>query len=492
MLESVIAMSVEKINFKGLGTPAAAGKMLMPGEMKLREVQQLRKELLTDLKSSMPKAITGIDWLNKKVKGEIPNIVINAVGTALVAPFFIRYNFLSKTDEDTRTYSALRQPLSAILAVITGVGMVIPFDRFLKKKSNEGMFVNPDLNLKFYQDEDYLKRKLTAEHPKMKPATIEKMVKETQLKQLDDFEKTFLNEGKIMVSRLDEKTGKVIIEPMESKRFRDLLVNTIDDMDTEMFSDINRYNGEKLQAQVKRGNFLRLYYKDELKPLLSRISDKAASLKNEKGAYKELTKFIKNEIKDVKKVDMGTEVKNELVNILTDIMHRPDVNTIKEHIGRFESKNKRFSNLKTLKEVEEVVIAHIDKDIKQAEQARKVFENLKTAVCENKPIKEIMKIAKQEPSMNFAYEVFQRHLKNSRGNIKAITAFTGLVVSLAILPVACDLLNRIYPKFMDFAFPNLSAKKKNKSNDRFVKSENSQSTPPTSKSEVKKGQEVDK
>lgn len=36
--------------------------------------------------------------------------------------------------------------------------------------------------------------------------------------------------------------------------------------------------------------------------------------------------------------------------------------------------------------------------------------------------------------------------------------WTGLGVSLAILPATCWMLNKIYPWFMDLAFPSLSNK----------------------------------
>lgn len=70
--------------------------------------------------------------------GEVQNQIINAVGTGLVAPVFIKYNPLSKTDEDTRTYTAWRQPVSAILAVGTQAAIVVPFNSLIKKMADIG------------------------------------------------------------------------------------------------------------------------------------------------------------------------------------------------------------------------------------------------------------------------------------------------------------------------------------------------------------------
>ena len=58
-------------------------------------------------------------------------------------------------------------------------------------------------------------------------------------------------------------------------------------------------------------------------------------------------------------------------------------------------------------------------------------------------------------------------MKNkAKANIDGYKRWTGLGVSLAILPVTCWMLNRIYPWFMDLAFPNLSNKQGKAQNDK--------------------------
>ena len=78
--------------------------------------------------------------MNKLAKnmGEVQNIIFNSLGTGLVAPIFIKWNPLSKTDEDTRTYSAWRQPISAVLAVVTQAGITAPFNTLINNMSNSG------------------------------------------------------------------------------------------------------------------------------------------------------------------------------------------------------------------------------------------------------------------------------------------------------------------------------------------------------------------
>ena len=54
--------------------------------------------------------------------------------------------------------------------------------------------------------------------------------------------------------------------------------------------------------------------------------------------------------------------------------------------------------------------------------------------------------------------------KHVKSNIDGSKRWTGLAVSLAILPVTCWMLNKIYPWFMDLAFPNLSKKEEKPQN----------------------------
>ena len=119
-------------------------------------------------------------WMSKFENniGELQDVCINAVGTGLLAPIFIKYNPLSKTDEDTRTYSAWRQPISAVLAICTSGLVTIPFSRLVKRMSNDGTFSEP-LNKSPFQDKDFLTKQTKKTHPDWNDARIEKHVNET-------------------------------------------------------------------------------------------------------------------------------------------------------------------------------------------------------------------------------------------------------------------------------------------------------------------------
>lgn len=66
------------------------------------------------------------------------NIIVTAFGTAIVAPIVLALNPMSKEDKNTKQYTALRQPISATLALITQLGVNQPIPRYLDKKAAEG------------------------------------------------------------------------------------------------------------------------------------------------------------------------------------------------------------------------------------------------------------------------------------------------------------------------------------------------------------------
>lgn len=328
--------SVGNVNFTGVKVNSTEFNPRKLAEKFLNE-----KELKTEMLNSMPKSVKFLDKM-KTFQGEVPNILINAVGTGLVAPVFIKHNFMSKTDEDTRTYTAWRQPVSAILAILTQAGLVIPFNRVIDNMTNKGEFSDLKFNKTAFQDTNFLERQIKKENPKLSKDEIKKLAKEQQYKQLEDLVENLYKKGTIT---LKTKNGTVNL------------------------------GADKIKELVEQAS------KDMLK--------KAGT--NE------------NELKTVKQIQDG------------------------------------IKNKKSLKELHHIA----QKGIKDS---------------------------------NLIYEVAQKHITNIANNIKGEKQFKGLLVSLAILPVTCSLLNWVYPKFMKIAFPNLADKKqKPKSEDTFVKSDASPS-----------------
>lgn len=340
--------SVGSVSFNGaLDVARAATEAAKPRQWAsyLTKEKEVKKELL----SQMPKSIQLLDKM-KNFVGEVPNIIINAVGTGLVAPIFIKHNPLSKADDDTRTYSAWRQPVSAVLAIATQVSMVAPFNNLLNNMTNKGEFSffadnGNKYNKSAYQDVDFIAKAIKKEKPHLSKDEINKLAKDKQYSQLED-----------------------MIESLYHK-------NTVE------------YVANGKPASLTG---------DEVKTLLEKTAN-----------------------------------------------------------GMFEK-------------------AADPNDKKLAETLLAKIKDGKTN------IKELTKHLSEEQRGKFVYDVAQKHISTVSSNIKGLKQGTGLVVSLAILPITCILLNKIYPKFMDWAFPQLSKKdkaKKDNPQDAFIKAVNDSVTP---------------
>lgn len=334
-------MSVGKVNFTGKSPNFGSISSACTNVCHNTERHNTEKALKKEIPNLMAKSIRTISKLSK-FAGEVPNIIINAIGTGLVAPIFIKYNFLSKTDEDTRTYSALRQPISAVLSVAAQVGAVIPIDRLISKMSNSGQFLgeklsSPKYNKEAFQDVDYIKKMLKKENPKLSAQELNDLADEKYLDNLDK-----------------------LIKNAESKNSIEYMVK-----------------GKKVKLAD-----------EEIKKILEQVtSDMLIHAKDHPGEHA-VIKEIHQAIKDKK--------------------------------------------LTTIKKVSEA-------------------------------------ISKKIPDNNFVYDVIQKHISNVNSNLKGLRQITGLVVSLATIPISCSVLNYVYPRVMDALFPRLSKKKGAAPKDTFQK-----------------------
>lgn len=211
-------MKVEGISFKS-GTAGIMSERLSYYARKFLYEEKIESEIV----KASPKIIQFIRKFGV-LTGEVPNILINAVGTGLVAPVFIKYNFLSKSDKDTRTYSALRQPVSAILAILFQGGLVLPFDRLMNNMSNAGEWNGTAFNKTGFQDLNYIEKMIKKQNPELAKETIKKLAKSKRLAQFDTMieqagSKNFI--GHIL-------NGKKI--ELSKKQLKNLMIETLDDL----------------------------------------------------------------------------------------------------------------------------------------------------------------------------------------------------------------------------------------------------------------------
>lgn len=449
--------------------------------------------------------------------GEIQNQMINAVGTGFVAPLFIKFNPMSDTDENTRTYTAWRQPVSAVLAVATQCAIVKPFNDLIRWMSDIG-YLGQNYNKTLAPSNNYIEKLIKEQNPNKKYTKEElKAEVESIQKQKEKALEKMISNNEIVFDKTSRKGGKTVIEkaPMSENDFKQLVSDTID-------SIINSEEAQKLEAttlktskKMERALFYNKNAEDSRK-VLERISNKINNEYTEadfstdkiKSIHTELNKEFKEIIKELKteaKADPSKKETNaELIKIVKGLKSRnignePEtirimkykvddmlgelnvvsakkstseiVDYINKKIARrtnaIDSVISTLSELKTkllnseisISQAQEVINEKIKASTKAVEEKLKAQGITGEKIFEHPEYKESLASRMKQKIGSLAGSVRKQLAKNQKANIDAAQRWTGLFVSLAILPVTCWMLNKIYPWFMDLAFPNLSNKK---------------------------------
>lgn len=466
-------MKVEKISLNSYGNiPQSKGS----GGTKLYRNRALatnftggiaQGDLVKDIQKLMPRTIKATNRLADSM-GEIQNIIINAVGTGLVAPIFIKYNPLSKTDEDTRTYSAWRQPLSAVLAIATQASMVAPFNNLINWMANTGKLPDP-YNKTNFQDDKYLAKIIKKTNPTLSKEQLSIAVKNEQEKQYKELLENLRNKNAIYI-----KQHKAPAKQMDEALYKNLLIETVDSMIKEDNKKLENCGTTKHKRAI-RSEFFRKH-NDNAKQVLTDIKNDTKDFTK----IEEYKNYLSSKVKSLK----AEQADNEIITMVKEVRDRAkikpqDENAEKALISEVKNKiTKMMKQVNTYSNIlsEEDVMKHVDESIQTSktalEKSISTLNEIKTQL--NTPdsisIKDIEKqIAQKLKESNitdecsiktsFAKKVIEKYKSNIEGSLKGYKQFTGLVISLAVLPVSCYLLNWIYPQFMDALFPNLSNKK---------------------------------
>lgn len=473
------------------------------------------KEILLEI---MPSSAKNMVKMHEGM-GEIQNQLINAVGTGLIAPLFIKFNPLSETDEDTRTYTAWRQPVSAVLAVGTQCAIVKPFNDIIRWMSDIG-YLGSKYNASLFPSENYITKLIKEENPGVK-YTKEELKNEIKNRKTnyDKQLKEMIENDKIVFKKTD--THGVSNLEMSDKEFKQLFRETIDSIiKAEEKERLNAIEN-KLPKQIRRNLF---YHNnpEESKAVLQRISSKITQsysqydLDADKTAalYEDLNNEFKAVIADLKKEAKTNPAKKdvnaELINIVTELKNRntdKDASAIRildKKIDTMIDNINLMASKKTTREIIDHVDAHIFTRTNSIDEVISTLTDIRKRLDKNgitvKEAQQIIdeKVTTSESSIrsmlkakglteseirvspeltesigsrlkqkagSMASCIADQMKKQAKSNIDGYKRWTGLGVSLAILPVTCWMLNKIYPWFMDMAFPTLS-NKQGKNNDK--------------------------
>ena len=149
------------------------------------------------------------DWLGGFTRyltlndGEIQTQKANAIFTATLAPTFIAFNPISNQDQKTKSYTAWRQPISAVNSLLFSVPITMLINNSAQKMASKGYI--KAIDLRSCPNESYLTRQFEREYK-----TAEKAGK------LTDFFNSFSTEA--VRTETDEEIGKTYHKDSAKKK----------------------------------------------------------------------------------------------------------------------------------------------------------------------------------------------------------------------------------------------------------------------------------
>lgn len=448
-----------------------------------------------------------LEWL----KGEIGGILITALGTGLVAPIFIGFNPFVKAPKgsskeqkkdvaNTKIYTAMRQPISAVLAILFQVSALKPIDKFLDQILNNPKY-SKNLSLHIDQsalnNDSYLKtitrKELEAEGHK-KPS-IFGILKDGYAKTKEkraEYDKLLKDRVKAkadaQLSQLAEnftQTGRIKIGEryLDDKTLAELINNQINDYigDAQKLKIDN--NG--LAFYTKRAKTL-IGNEDHLREIFKDIPYEEILKENDPNKLQNLYKQTETTLKALLQKEESPEVKE----IIQEILNRPEdirASRVSRTLKRIESIKQAcpehvFSPDKYL-DAMSLRNAELDRTITKLKLSKitdpasangktitdtiaKVVDN-----CRFESTDELLKSILHDTdtfdsnvgklTSKVHKDITKLYKKLVENKYKAPNQIIKILIGVCItLPITCNALNWVYPRFMELVFPKISGVKK--------------------------------
>lgn len=417
-----------------------------------------------------------LEWL----KGEIGGILITALGTGLVAPFPIAYNPFVKAPKgaseeeiedvkNTKKYSAMRQPISAVLAILFQVSALKPIDKFL-----DSIFNNPKyakyvsicvdqsaINNKS-RIEKLAKAKIKKENPSLKGDAYDELLeatkKEIENGQITTVTNKFQKEGKLMVGD----------RALDNKHLADLVNLQIKDYIEDA-------------GKIKIDNKGLSYYTKRADILIANEARLTEIYKNAPEDKAKASEYIKELVANEKNTDVKM--------LLEEALQRP-VEIQRQRLKRTCDRIRKIKNMcggeysyeKYLKALSERN-SMLDSLITELDHSKIAKPEAVTSETINATIEKVINILNfdksdklknsvlhdtdtfdynKEKLTNKVYKDITKQYKEFiRNHYKGLNQIIKIAIGVGItLPITCNVLNWVYPRIMDKWFPELAGSKK--------------------------------
>lgn len=398
--------------------------------------------------------------------GENLNNIVTAVGTSAVAPIFIRYNPISKEDKETKGYTAMRQPISAVIALAFQIPIMTAYNKWIDGHATRLGVEEMDLSakppksvLKPIALQDY---KIYRRNTLKNGDTLMKKSEWVNQRVIDYQDDAFYSE----LSRLRKKMGNTkindfdLVKPDDFKAakkdiYRKVLTEDfkLAEADIAKIKELDdvKTNGKKI---LKLKN---ISYSDFVEKLDERAKELSIQRVNKK--ISESAKIKLETSKLFKSMsEKFAEAKAEIYSAID-----PKAPNKKAALDAVET---QIESVK--KSIYDDTIASLETKLQSFEKGsinhtnyEAALKKLKRSGCIDKIKYHGLNITDVEQSVRIK-EFLTAKINKSQVKLSDFKKISGIAVGLAILPITCGILNWAYPRIMERYFPELAAAKKAK------------------------------
>lgn len=424
-------------------------------------------------------------WAGRKLKwladwkGEKQTQLINALFTTTLAPVMIAYNPFAKQDEKTKKYTALRQPISAAIALAVALPITVKLDRFMDNLYHNGHFETIDLRVApskdtltraFYKNEKvgafsrmwkFLKGE---ENPK-----LEQFIEDVQKERLDFFTTLITEDPKnitfdeaskaIMVNGKDIQAGQKIRVPgFETKAALDKYLRA-NNFHNRKFGDFLKerfgfefYPNGELKPRVTETKLSTVKAMDFLKEI-GLIDDKVneTSLRKMLGYFQQSRK-IPNTAHIFRNAKLDPEAPGQLLEIIGKLQTRNTQVYVGEEFGKAKT-----TTLGQFLHQLEISLTPEKPNERSLEMVTK--KSMNETLSDFKRIlagSQLDGFEKGAGINNYAKNMLKTSAKRMESYASNYKGYTGIIFNLVTTAVACTILNWAYPRIMERFFPHLT------------------------------------
>lgn len=446
------------------------------------------------------RAINFFSKLFNEHDSEIQNQLINAAFTTTLAPAFIAWNPFSKQDDKTKQYTALRQPISAIIAIAGGVTLTDVFNRYMSKIGSDGDIASIDCRLQ--PDSTYLESQFHKEYkqatdkqkflasckpdasikkefadngkPKgnYKKACISGYVKNVHASRKQLFTKLISEDPNNI--RLDEKTGIISIVDAKTGKVLDKNIGqNIPHLTTQ--NELKEYIQKNNLHKRTLGDFMKERYKFEfyedgtIKP--STVKEKvdkvnAMNFLREIGLVGDNTKGTKGLIDEqelqriLAQTRQGAKTHKQVSKVFGHTLQSHNVEILLDAVGQQASRMDQLQAGANYSKEEKITLGQLFDLLKRDNETIEdlMKQNVSSVLDKfSKPF-----ISKGNSHFNlsaklsdFAGNILTGQAAKAGTNFKNFNKYAGIFFNLFATAITCTALNWVYPRIVERLFPGL-------------------------------------